>query len=143
MHGIKRPEVLLIFRPLFEECSAMLKGIAHFERSHGLWTAFHDDLAAAETDPSWVRGGNWKGVISRHTTPLLAATCRSLNIFLVDLNDVPIFEGVPKIRPDNARIGSLGAGHLMERGHRSLRLTAPRRRLPRGTRRSSRPCPRG
>jgi LacI family transcriptional regulator len=120
MRGINRPEVLLIFRPRFEECSAMLKGIAHYERGHGAWIAFHDDVAVAETDAKWVRTGNWKGVISRHTTPLLVKTCKELNLPLVDLNDVPVFEGVPKIRPDNAKIGMLGAEHFLQRGYSSF-----------------------
>ncbi|HZZ18265.1 MAG TPA: DNA-binding transcriptional regulator [Opitutaceae bacterium] len=120
MRALKRPEVLLIFRPQFEECTSMLKGIAHYERSHGAWTAFHDDLAVAETDPKWIREGNWKGVISRHTTAKLVAACKEMNVPLVDLNDVAVFEGVPKIRPDNATIGRLGAEHLLERGYSSF-----------------------
>ena len=95
---------------------AMLKGIAHYERTHELWTGFHDDEARAETDPSWLRSKKWKGVISRHTTPGLVQTCAQLKIPLVDLNDMPLFPGVPKIRPDNVGIGHLGAEHFMERG---------------------------
>ena len=34
----------------------MLKGIAHFERTHHVWTAFHDDQGISEGDPQWVRG---------------------------------------------------------------------------------------
>lgn len=97
---------------------AMLKGIAHYERTHELWTGFHDDEARAETDPSWLRSKQWKGVISRHTTPGLVNSCAKLKIPLVDLNDMPAFAGVPKIRPDNVGIGHLGAEHFLERGHR-------------------------
>ena len=53
----------------------MLKGIAHFERTHHIWTAFHDDQAISETDLRWIRGKRWQGVISRHTTPQLVAAC--------------------------------------------------------------------
>lgn len=96
----------------------MLKGVAHYERTHELWTGFHDDEARAETDPTWLRSKKWKGVISRHTTPGLAQSCAELKIPLVDLNDMPGFAGVPKIRPDNVAIGHFGAEHFMERGHR-------------------------
>lgn len=99
---------------------AMLKGIAHYERTHELWTGFHDDEARAETDPSWLRSKRWKGVISRHTTPGLVHACANLKIPLVDLNDMPAFPGVPKIRPDNVGIGHLGAEHFLERGHRNF-----------------------
>ena len=98
----------------------MLKGIAHYERTHQLWAAFHDDEARAETDPRWLRSKKWHGVISRHTTPALMQTCVDLKLPLVDLNDTPAFPGVPKIRPDNVGLGHLGAEHFIERGYHSF-----------------------
>lgn len=98
----------------------MLKGIAHFERTHHLWTAYHDDQAVSETDPRWIRSKKWHGVISRHTTPELAKACAELKIPLVDLNDVEPYPGVPKIRPDNVGIGHLGAEHFIERGYQKF-----------------------
>lgn len=99
---------------------AMLRGIAHYERTHQLWRAFHDDEARAETDPRWLRSKKWHGVISRHTTPALVQTCAELKLPLVDLNDSAPFPGVPKVRPDNVGIGHLGAEHFIERGYRSF-----------------------
>ena len=99
---------------------AMLKGIAHYERTHHLWTAYHDDQAVSETDPRWIRSKKWNGVISRHTTPELAKACAELKIPLVDLNDVEPYPGVPKIRPDNVGIGHLGAEHFIERGYQKF-----------------------
>lgn len=96
----------------------MLRGVAHYARTHQLWTAFHDDEARAETDPRWLRSKPWHGVISRHTTPSLVQSCAELKLPLVDLNDMPPFPGVPKIRPDNVAMGHAGAEHLLERGHR-------------------------
>jgi LacI family transcriptional regulator len=104
--------VLLVFLTRFEECMAMLKGIAHYERTHQLWRAFHDDEARAETDPRWLRSKKWHGVISRHTTPALVQTCAELKLPLVDLNDSAPFPGVPKVRPDNYRsFGFCGFGN--------------------------------
>jgi LacI family transcriptional regulator len=117
---VKKPSVLLIFLTRFEESMAMLKGIAHYERTHHLWTAYHDDQAVSETDPRWIRSKKWNGVISRHTTPALASACAELKIPLVDLNDVEPFPGVPKIRPDNVGIGHLGAEHFIERGYQKF-----------------------
>lgn len=114
---MKRPEVLLIFLTRFEESMAMLKGIAHYERTHQLWTAFHDEQARVETEPYWLRSRKWDGVISRHTTPALVKACAKRKIPLVDMNDEPPFPGVPKVRPDNVAIGHLGAEHFLERGH--------------------------
>ena len=101
----------------------MLKGIAHFERTHHVWTAFHDDQAVSEVDPQWIRGKKWQGVISRHTTPQLVAACAERGIPLVDLNDVEPYPGVPKIRPDNVSIGHLGAEHFIERGYQKFGFT--------------------
>jgi LacI family transcriptional regulator len=112
-----KAQVLLIFLTRFEESMAMLKGIAHFERTHHLWMAFHDDMARSETDPKWLHSKKWNGVISRHTTPALVAACAERRIPLVDLNDVEPFPGVPKIRPDNVGIGHIGAEHFIERGY--------------------------
>jgi len=111
-----RPRVLLVFLTRFEESTAMLRGITHYERSHRQWAAFLDDEARAEIDPHWLRSKKWSGVISRHTTPALVQSCRELRIPLVDLNDSPPFPRVPKIRPDNVAIGHLGAEHFLERG---------------------------
>lgn len=98
----------------------MLKGVAHFERTHRPWAAFLDDEARAEHDPRWLRSKKWDGVISRHTTPGLVQHCAELRLPLVDLNDTPTFPGVPKIRPDNVGLGHLGAEHFIERGYRSF-----------------------
>jgi LacI family transcriptional regulator len=118
MRAEVRPQVLLVFQTRFEECTAMLKGIAHFERTHHGWECFLDDEAHSESDPHWLRNKKWAGVISRHTTPALVHACAELKLPLVDLNDVPLFPGVPKLRPDNVAIGHMGAEHFIERGHR-------------------------
>jgi LacI family transcriptional regulator len=101
----------------------MLKGIAHYERTHQLWTAFHDDQARAEIDPRWLQSRKWDGVISRHTTPGMVQMCAKLGIPLVDLNDIAPFAGVPKIRPDNVALGHLAAEHLLERGFERFGFT--------------------
>lgn len=112
-----KPQVLLVFQTRFEECSAMLKGAAHYVRAHGPWHAFLDDEARAEHDPRWLHSKHWNGVISRHTTPALVQHCTELKLPLVDLNDTPVFPGIPKIRPDNVCMGHLGAEHFLERGY--------------------------
>jgi LacI family transcriptional regulator len=111
-----RPNVLLVFLTRFEDSTNMLKGIAHFERTHQVWTAFHDDQGRAEIDPRWLASRPWDGVISRHTTAGMVQMCAKLKIPLVDLNDTAPFPGVPKIRPDNVALGHLAAEHLLERG---------------------------
>ncbi|MFT3830533.1 MAG: DNA-binding transcriptional regulator [Opitutaceae bacterium] len=118
--GVALPRVLLIFDTRLEETAAMLRGIAEYEREHGVWTIFFDDMARAESDPDWLLGNQWDGVISRHTTPMLAQVCMERRIPLVDLNDSPAFAGIAKIRPANANVGKLGAQHLLNAGFRSF-----------------------
>jgi LacI family transcriptional regulator len=115
-----KAQVLLVFLTRFEESMAMLKGVAHFERTHHLWTAFHDDQARSEEDLRWVESKKWNGIISRHTTPEMVKVCAERKIPLVDLNDSEPYPGVPKIRPDNVGIGHLGAEHFIERGYQKF-----------------------
>ena len=63
-----KPHVLLIFAR-FEECMAMVKGIAQYHRTHESWIAYLDDAAHTENDLRWLRSKPWQGVISRHTRP--------------------------------------------------------------------------
>jgi LacI family transcriptional regulator len=112
----KRPQVLLVFLTRDEDAALILQGVSHFERSHRPWAAFLDDEARAEREHRWLKSKAWDGVISRHTSVEFTKICADLKIPLVDLNDCPVFPGVPKVRPDNVAIGHLGAEHFLERG---------------------------
>lgn len=98
----------------------MLRGVAHYERSHSSWVTYLDDEGRAEVDLRWIRSKKWHGVISRHTTPALAQACAELRIPLVDVSDNPSLPQVSKIRADSAALGHLGAEHLVERGYRQF-----------------------
>lgn len=115
-----KPRILLVFSHRFADSSAMLGGVAQFARLHHPWSFFLDDEVRAETDPAWLRGGKWDGVISRHATPAFAQACAQLKIPLVDLNDSESIAGAPKVRPDNAAIGRAGAEHFIGRGFHTL-----------------------
>lgn len=113
-----QPPVLLVFKTSQEECAQILRGLAQYCRTHQQWDPFLDDEARAVRDPEWLRSTEWRGVISRHTTPGLARHCRQRGIPLVDLSEGRSYPGVPKVRPDNVGIGHLGAEHLLDRGFR-------------------------
>jgi LacI family transcriptional regulator len=114
------PKVLVILDTSFGDGEALLSGISRFQRDHGGWDVFVDDGAHAEVNPHYLSDYPWDGVISRTTTPRLAATCTSRRLPLVDVNDCPVYPGVLKIRPDNLAVGHMAAEDLYERGYRHL-----------------------
>lgn len=120
LRPVAKPHVLLVFHTRFEDAAAMLRGVAHYERSHNSWSAFLDDEGRAGIDPRWIRSKRWHGVISRHTAPALVRSCAELGIPLVDLSDAPPIPHVSKIRPDNTALGHLGAEYFLERGYRQF-----------------------
>lgn len=115
--NISPRRVAIVIHTRFEENQSILRGIAHYERTHGPWIAFIDDQAMSVQDSSWLFAQSWDGVICGPTTPEIAAMCRERRIPLVDLSDRPVqHPGVPKIRPDNLIVGHMGAEHLLDKG---------------------------
>ncbi len=113
-----KPQVLLVFQARFEECAAMLRGIAQYERSHASWASCLDDIGRAGVDADWVRRHSWDGVISHETTPTLARTCAELGLPLVDLSDRPLPASVARVRADHVALGQIGAEYFLDRGYR-------------------------
>lgn len=112
--------IALVFKTRLEENAKILNGISTFNRFHEKWHAFVDDQAVAQNDPDWLLSkSKWDGIICKHSAGELYTECLRLGIPCVDLSDDPkVYEGIPKIRPDNSAIGNIGAEHLMERGLR-------------------------
>jgi LacI family transcriptional regulator len=103
-----------------EETAAILHGITEIGHHVGPWAYFFDDEARAATDRGWLCENGWAGVISRHTTSMMAETCLERHIPLVDLSDYPSLHGLTKIRPANPSIGRIGAEHLLDGGFRNF-----------------------
>jgi len=116
------PRIALIFKTRLEENVWILNAISKYNRFHEKWSAYIDDQALAQKDPDWLLSrADWDGIICKHSAPALFRACVERKIPVVDLSDDPsITPGVPKIRPDNAAIGHVGAEHLLERGYRNF-----------------------
>ncbi len=113
--------VALILQTRMEENTAILKGIAAYERVHGNWHFFLDDQAKSVTNPAWLFHQHWDGVICRHRITLVLEECRRRGVPCVDLDDSSRqIKGAPKIRPDNRGVGHVGAEHFLDRGFRNL-----------------------
>lgn len=117
--SVKPRRVAIVIRTRFEENQVVLRGIAHYERTHGPWTAFIDDQAFGVDNPSWLFAQPWDGIICGHTNQAFADQCAERGVPLVDLRDSPErYLGVPQIRPDNVIVGHMGAEHLLDKGFR-------------------------
>jgi len=112
--------IALVFKTRLEENVNILNGISTYNRFHEKWDAFLDDQGRAQHDPDWLLSRNkWDGIISKHGSKVLYDACIEHQIPCVDLcDDTDVFEGIPKIRPDNNAIGNIAAEHFMEKGHR-------------------------
>lgn len=93
----------------------MIRGITHFYRANGPWTVLLDDRSHTASNPLHFFHHHWDGVISRHTTPDLVATCVEMQIPFVSLDETTSFAGVSSFRPDHYAIGEIGAQHLLSR----------------------------
>lgn len=98
----------------------ILSGIARYLRSHHRWSVFVDQRELGAGPPAWLFTGKWDGILSRPTTPELAALFRKMKVPVVDLNDLHDDLGLPWVGSDHRSIGQLGAEHLLERGYRNF-----------------------
>ncbi len=112
--------VLLVFRQRDEVAATILRGIAHYQQSHGDWSVQIDDRPRSTAELRWQLAQGWDGVISRHTSQALVEACAEFRVPLVDLDDGPRYAGVSKVRCDHAAAGAMGAECFLDRGFRSF-----------------------
>ncbi len=112
------PRVLIVQHGRFWDTPAVVRGIMHYQKTQGPWLTFVDDVTRTDKDLDWLRQQRWSGVISGVSTPIVAETCVSLGVPVVELWDSPAHRGVPKIRPDNVAIGHMAAEHFLDRRFR-------------------------
>lgn len=109
------PRVLIVQHGRYSDTPGVLRGIMHYQKTHGPWITFVDDLTRTDKDLKWLSQQRWSGVISGVYTPAVAEVCRELGVPVVELWDGPPRDGVPRIRPDNIAVGHIAAEHLLER----------------------------
>jgi len=114
------PRVALIIETSVIYGRRMLSGIARYLRSHHRWSIFIEQRELGAGPPDWLFSGKWDGILSRPTTPELAALFRKMKVPVVDLNDLHDELGLPWVGSDHIGIGRLGATHLLERGYRNF-----------------------
>lgn len=112
------PRVALIIETSVIYGRQILTGIARYQRSHHRWSVFVEQHELGVGPPQWLFKGKWDGILSRPTTPELAALFHQMKVPVVDMNDLHDQLGLPWVGSDHVGIGRLGATHLLERGYR-------------------------
>ncbi|HTI99279.1 MAG TPA: XylR family transcriptional regulator [Dongiaceae bacterium] len=112
------PRVALIIETSGIYGRQILTGIARYLRSHHRWSVFVEQHELGVGPPEWLFTGKWDGILSRPTTPELAAHFHQMKVPVVDMNDLHDQLALPWVGSDHVGIGRLGATHLLERGYR-------------------------
>lgn len=116
----ERRQVALIVETSVVYGRQILRGIARYLKTHGAWSVFLDERELHTPPPDWLSHWHGDGVICRSTTPEWAQVFRRRRLPVVDLNDLHLDLGLPRVGSDMEAIGRLGAEHLLERGFRHL-----------------------
>jgi LacI family transcriptional regulator len=98
----------------------ILHGIARYLKTSGCWSVFLDERELRMPPPDWLSHWQGDGVICRSTTREWAQIFRRRRLPVVDLNDLHLDLGLPRVASDMQAIGRLAAEHLKERGFRHL-----------------------
>lgn len=116
----RRPNVALIVETSVVYGRQILRGISRYLRTHAAWSVFLDEHELRMPPPAWLSQWHGDGVICRSTTPEWAEIFQRRRLPVVDLNDMYLDLGLPRVGSDMVAIGRLGAEHLRERGFRHL-----------------------
>ncbi|HEX8202626.1 MAG TPA: xylose operon transcription regulator XylR, partial [Isosphaeraceae bacterium] len=118
MAGI--PHVALMIETSSIYGRRLLEGITRYVRSHRPWSIFLEQRELDSQPPRWLETWRGDGVISRCSSPDVAAALRGAGVAAVDLCDRWGSFGLARITSDDPAIGTLAAEHLRERGFRSF-----------------------
>ena len=116
--GLRRRNVALIVETSVVYGRQILSGIAQYLKNHAAWSVFLDERELGVPLPDWLLNWSGDGVICRSTTPEWAQIFHRRNLPVVDLNDLYLDLGLPRVGSDMLAIGQIGAEHLRERGFR-------------------------
>ena len=116
----RRRSVALIVETSVVYGRQILHGIARYLKTHAGWSVFLEERELRMPPPDWLSHWQGDGVICRSTTSEWARIFRRRGLPVVDLNDLHLDLGLPRVASDMRAIGRLGAEHLRERGFRHL-----------------------
>ena len=114
----RRLHVALIIETSLAPGREILRGVARYIREHAHWSTFLEPHGLEESVPVWLR--NWKGdgIIARIQNEEIGEAVTATGIPAVDVLGVAPTGKHPLVHTDDARIASMAAEHLLDRGFR-------------------------
>jgi LacI family transcriptional regulator len=109
------PRVALLIETSKSFGRGLLRGIAHYLRTHRRWSVFVDERGLREPPPSWLATWKGDGIISRGHDESVARAAVATGAAVVDLGERPL-PGLGCVLSDNAAISQHAVDHLLERG---------------------------
>jgi LacI family transcriptional regulator len=98
----------------------LLKGIAAYARTHGVWTFFYQERAFGDPMPPQLKAWRPDGVIARLADTALTRQVRRLRAPIVDLYREAERGEIPAVAVDRCRLIRQAVDHFVERGFRTF-----------------------
>jgi LacI family transcriptional regulator len=117
---VEKKRVALIVESSGSYGRDLLAGIMRYCRATDDWLVFYEQRDLSSELPQWLMNWDGHGIISRATSPELAASVKASGVAFVELTDRGEGFGFKRLRSDDAAIAEIGFQHFCERGFRSF-----------------------
>jgi LacI family transcriptional regulator len=98
----------------------LLRGIAHYSRTRGGWSIFHQERELASQAPQWIEQWQGDGLIARIETEQMREVLQRKALPIVDLRGRYDIPDVPLIETDDQAVIEMAVDHLVKKNFRSL-----------------------
>jgi len=109
------PRVALLIETSKSFGRGLLRGVAHYLRTHQRWSVFVDERGLREPPPAWLASWRGDGIISRGHDEQVARAAVATGAKVVDLGEAPL-PGLGCVVSSNEAISQMAVAHLVERG---------------------------
>lgn len=116
----RRPTVALLIETSNAYARGLLEGVMDYVRQHRPWSIYLPELGRGDRPPDWLRRWKGDGIIARIETREIARAVKNTRLPSVDVSAARYLPAVPWVETDDKAIAKLAAGHLLERGFKTL-----------------------
>lgn len=110
------PKIALLIESSRGYGRSILRGIAAYGRSHGLFSIYRQDQGLGESVPMWLQSWQGDGVIARIETKGLADLLLERGLPTVDLRCRYSFPSIPTVETNELSVAQLACDHLLKCG---------------------------